>query len=70
MSAAQQSECPVDDAERKRLAGLRASMALRGGYVVHKLASGEFLIVWRGHSREARDLDELEAFARRVGALQ
>ena len=58
------------DGRRKRLAGLRAQMALRGPYIIHELAQGGFLVVWHGLSREARDLDDLEAFARRVGAVQ
>lgn len=58
------------DTERKRYAGLRAALALRGGYVVQELAAGEgFLIVWRGQSRTVCDLGELQAFAQRVGAV-
>ncbi|MCZ8165771.1 hypothetical protein [Silanimonas sp.] len=57
-----------DDA--KRLAGLRARLALHGGHVVHELAAGGFLVIWRGLSRECRDLAELEAHARRVGAMR
>lgn len=58
------------DTERKRLAGLRAALALRGGYVVHELAAGDgFFVVWRGQSGSMRDLDELQAFSQRVGAV-
>lgn len=58
------------DTERKRLAGTRAALALRGGYVVHELAAGEgLLVVWHGRSRNLRDLDELQVFSQRVGAV-
>ena len=56
-----------DDA--KRLATIRARLAIRGGHVVHELASGGYLVCWRAMSRECADLVELEAHARRVGAL-
>lgn len=55
-------------AEDKRLATLRARLALRG-HVVQTQPSGGFIVVWRGLARECRDLDELEAHTRRVGAL-
>jgi hypothetical protein len=57
-----------DDA--KRLATIRARLAIRGGHVVHELAAGGYLVCWRALSRECADLDALEAHARRVGALQ
>lgn len=50
----------------KRIATVRAQLALRG-HAVHLLAEGGYLVVWRGLSRECRDLGELEAHARRVG---
>lgn len=68
-TVAAEADATSTDTERKRLAGLRAALALRGGYVVHELAAGEgFFIVWRGQSRSVRDLDELQAFAQRIGA--
>ena len=57
------------DAERKRVAGLRAALALRGPYVVHELADRSFVVVFRGQSRDVRDLDQLEELARRAGAI-
>lgn len=51
------------DGDAKLLAGLRARLALHGCHVVHELAAGGFLVTWR-------DLVELEAHARRVGAIQ
>jgi hypothetical protein len=50
-------------------ANLQAALALHGGHVVHRLSDGRFLVTWRGQSRECADLAELEAHARRVGAL-
>jgi hypothetical protein len=55
---------------RKRLATLRAVLALHGGHVVHELADGTYLVTWRAFSRECCDLADLEAHARRVGALR
>lgn len=52
----------------KCLATLKAQFALRG-HQVHELASGGFLVVWRGHSRHCGDMDSLVAFARQVGVL-
>jgi uncharacterized protein YjiS (DUF1127 family) len=63
---------PTDDPVRpahKRLATLRAAMALVGGHVVHQLADGGYLVTWRGHQRRCADLDELTAHARRLGAV-
>ena len=55
---------------RKRLATLRAVLALHGGHVVHELADGAFLVTWRAFSRQCRDLADLEAHARRTGAMR
>jgi len=68
-SAASVSLCRQRD-DAKRLAGLRARFALRGGHVVHELPEGGFLVCWRGISRECADFEALEAHARRVGALR
>lgn len=54
----------------KRAATTIALLAIHGGHVVHRLAGGEFLVTWRGHSRHCRDLADLEAHARRVGAMR
>ena len=62
--------CAAVADSRKRLATLRAVLALHGGHVVHELAGGTFLVTWRAFSRECHDLDDLEAHARRVGALR
>lgn len=62
-------DCAAAADDRKRLATLRAVLALHGGHVVHKLADGSYLVTWRAFSRECRDLAELEAHARRVGAM-
>lgn len=63
-------DCAAQAEGRKRLATLRAVLALHGGHVVHELADGAFLVTWRAFSRECRDLADLEAHARRVGALR
>ena len=51
----------------KRLAGLRARLALAGGHVLHELADGSYLVTWRGLSRPLKDLDAVDAFAARLG---
>lgn len=53
--------------QAKHLATLKAQFALRG-HQVHELASGGFLVVWRGCSRRCIDLEGLESFVRQVGA--
>lgn len=58
------------DAERKRFEHLRALLALHSGHAVYQLADGGFLVAWKALSRECRDLAELEAHARRVGAMR
>lgn len=60
----------LSEAEAKRLVTLTAMLALHGGHQLHRLASGEFLICWRTHSTFCRTLDEVEAHARRVGAIR
>jgi hypothetical protein len=52
----------------KRFNTLTAQFALHHGHVVNKLASGKYLVTWRGVATIADDLDGLEALARRVGA--
>ncbi|KPF47191.1 hypothetical protein IP87_15665 [beta proteobacterium AAP121] len=52
----------------KRVAGLRARLALAHGHVLHELADGTFLVTWRGLSRTLKDLDAVDAFAVSVGA--
>ena len=61
---------PAQPQPRKDVATLRALLALAGGHAVHELAGGGFLVAWRGHQRHCHDLAELEAHARRVGALK
>jgi len=53
---------------RKHEATLTAQLALRG-HAVHKLASGGYLVCWRGCTRHCGDLQSLEQFARQVGAI-
>lgn len=65
-----EADFAASSADRKWLATLRAVLALHGGHVVHELDDGAFLVTWRAFSRECRDLDDLEAHARRVGALR
>ena len=60
----------ASEAERKCEATVTALLAIHGGHVVHPLRGGEFLVVWRGCMRHCRDLTELEAHARRVGAMR
>ncbi len=70
---AAQPDPSATDPERlisKRTATVIAMLAIRGGHVVHKLVGGEFLVTWRGHHKHCADLAELEAHARRVGAVQ
>lgn len=59
----------TDDATRKRFEHLRALLAFRR-QTVHQLADGGYLVASQSWSRECRDLAELEAHARRVGALR
>lgn len=60
----------LPEAERKRFEHLRAVLALRDGHTVHRLAEGGYLVAWKAWTRECADLAELEAHARRVGAMQ
>ncbi|QHE86318.1 hypothetical protein [Hydrogenophaga sp. BPS33] len=48
---------------------LQAALALKG-HQCHALATGGFLVVWKGCSRHCGDVDALEAFARQVGAIR
>lgn len=58
------------DAERKRRDTLTAMLALHGGHVVTVMPSGEYLVSLRGVSTFVADVDALELFARRVGAVR
>lgn len=54
-------------AETKRHATLQAQLALRG-FVLRKLATGEFVVSCWQLFRELPDLDAVERFASLVGA--
>lgn len=60
----------ASDTERKRLAGLRAALALNGGHVLHELADGTFLVTWRHLSRSLPDMNAVAAFAHQVGVRE
>lgn len=55
---------------KKRADTLAAQLAICNGSVVHTLAGWEFLVCWRGQHKHCRDIGELEAHARRVGAIR
>ena len=59
-----------DAAARKREATAIALLAIHRGHVVHRLRGGEYLVTWRGVSKHCRDLADLEAHARQVGAMR
>lgn len=59
---------PVIDS-RKREATAIAHLALKGA-VVHRLVEGGYLCCWGPLTRELAGLDELEAHARRTGAMR
>lgn len=46
-----------------------AHLAL-AGHTVHRLAAGGWLVTKYGHVRECSDLESLEQFAKRVGAMR
>jgi len=58
-----------DIGERKELARLTAHAA-RGGFVVHSLASGGYLLGRWGHSRELPSLHALSIALRQMGVVQ
>lgn len=60
---------PASDAERKRRATCIALLALHA-HIVQELSGGAFLVSWRGCLAHCRDLAELEALARGVGAMR
>ena len=60
---------PTEFAATKLVSTLEAALALKG-HQCHKLATGGFLVVWKGCSRHCSDIDTLEAFARQVGAIR
>jgi hypothetical protein len=57
-------------ADGKRLATLRAKLALIGAHVVTATPGGGFLVAKAGWSRECADLDALEAFSARIGVCR
>jgi hypothetical protein len=64
------SDCAEDTGRGKVLANLRAAFALAGGYVVHELADGSFLVCWRNLTKPCPDLAAVRAFGHLVGALR
>lgn len=60
----------LPEAEAKRLATLTAMLALRGGHQLHRLASGEYVVIRGPHSKFCRTLDQVEQFARLVGTIR
>jgi hypothetical protein len=65
--AAQQAE---DQARRKRLDTLRAQLALAGGFELHELADGTFLVTRWDRARPLPDLRAVAEFVRLVGAAR
>lgn len=57
----------TDALEKKRLVTLKAQMALRG-FQVHDTATDGWLVARWNLSRYCKTLDDLEDFARQVGA--
>ena len=53
--------------EKKREASVKAKLAIKG-HAVRLLAEGGYLVTWNGYCRTCPDLDDLERFARQVGA--
>lgn len=62
--------CTDAAAERKRIANLRAGLALAGGHALHELADSTFLVTWRQLSRALPDLNAVAAFARQLGVRE
>lgn len=60
---------PQARADAKRLATLKAAFALRGIHVYDATVGGWLVGAWN-LSRYCRTLDDLEAFARQVGAIR
>lgn len=58
------------DARRKRFEDLRARLALAGGFELHRMDDGTFVVRRWGLTRELADLAAVEAFLQRVGARQ
>lgn len=56
------------DQHRKAVDKLRAALALAGGFELHELADGSFLVRRWGLTRDLADLAAVEDFARQVGA--
>ena len=65
MSAQQELAPPVDKAR----ATLFAALAI-AGHAVHKTTAGGFLVTRWNMTRHCADLQELEAFARQIGAIR
>jgi hypothetical protein len=55
--------------KRKAEATLRAQLALRG-HVVHRTVEGGYLVVRQGNVKHCADLDALQAFGWKVGAVR
>ncbi len=53
----------------KAIATQIAELAIRG-HAVHELASGGFMVCKYGHTFEATDFADLQAFARRLGVTK
>lgn len=56
-------------AESKRLATVTAQLALKG-FQVHKVTTGGFFVARWNLTRYCHALEDLEAFARQVGATE
>lgn len=66
----EQLQSTEDSGRLKVLAGLRAAFALAGGYVIHELADGSFLVCWRNLTKPCPDLAAVRAFGHLVGAIR
>lgn len=57
----------TNDARCKVFEDLRAKLALAGGFELHQLADGSYLVARWGLTRELADLDAVRQFLARMG---
>ncbi len=56
-----------DDARDKLLANCRAKLALAGGFVLHELADGSYLVTRWNLSKPLPSLEAVQRFVEQVG---
>lgn len=64
---AQREEAADDQSVAKKIATLRALMALHGGHELVELDDGSFVVSMRNLSRRCATIVEVEQFAKRIG---